>query len=240
MLVALDLTARQAARVLAQALQTHAKLEIEPRPEYFESPLWGRLESRVQDLLIVHLVDAGREFPLAALIGAMCDVRTIMSGQFYMFTTVIVDTGEGTAPRRLCLAVPDAIQVANRRRHTRKNPIEPVPVRLTLPGVGEPFVGHLANIGRGGLGCRVLQRELDELLLIGNEVRLEFMLPWMSRVYSLPSEVCSKTLSHDKDHLLVGFEFCAPDAAAQATLELLRSVLDNETQRLTEIDGEPL
>jgi len=33
MLVTLDLTTRQAHRVLLQALRTRAKLEIEPRPE---------------------------------------------------------------------------------------------------------------------------------------------------------------------------------------------------------------
>lgn len=239
MLVALDLTVRQVARVLAQAVQTQAKLEIEPRPETHDSSLWGSLESRQQDLLQVNLLDAGDQTPPAALIGATCDVRTVLSGQLYLFSTFIVDATDDSAPPRLTLAVPEAIQVANRRRFARKSPSEPVPVRLVVPSTPEPFIAHLANIAATGLGCRVLRRELDDVLFIGDRVEIEFVLPWANHIYQLPSTVCSKTPCRDRDHMLVGFEFVALDnAAARASLDLLRSVLHTETTRLTELEGD--
>ena len=237
MLVALDLTARQAARVLTQALKTRAKLEIDPRPEFMDSPLWGTLANREQDTLLVHVLDAGQNVALPTLIGAMCDVRTILSEQLYMFSTMIVDASTGTAPRHISLAVPDVIQVANRRRFARRSPIEPIPVRLTVPGAAQPFVGNLANISRNGLACRAPRRELEDLLLIGDEIGLEFALPWANQLYALGATVCIKTPGTDQDHFTVGFEFVANDAAARATLELLRAALDGETQRLTEMDG---
>lgn len=240
MLVALDLTVRQAARVLAQAVRTHAKLEIDPRPEFLDAPLWGSVEGQERDLLAVKLLTGGDAIALPKLVGAMCDVRTILSEQLYLFTTVIVDVAAETAPRRLHLAAPQNVQVANRRRYTRKSPLEPIPVRLTLAGRPDPYVGSLANISRTGLACRVLRRELEELLFIGDEVQLEFVLPWATQIYSLPAQICGKNLAPDQEHVSVGFEFIAQTAATQATLELLRVALDNETERLTELDGETL
>lgn len=240
MLLALDLTARQATRVLTQAVRLRAKLEIDPRPVFLDTPLWGTLEGREQELLVVQLMETRQELVGASLIGAMCDVRAVLSGQLYLFSTLIADATDNTAPRRLTLAVPEVVQVANRRRFTRRSPIEPIPVRLTVPGARDPFVGNLANISRNGIGCRVAKRELEDLLLIGNEVRVEFVLPWTNHVYSLPAEVCTKNECYDQDHLIIGLEFRADEAAARATLELLRTALDNETQRLTEMDGDIL
>lgn len=238
MLLALDLTTRQATRVIEQALRTRAKLEIDPRPDFLDSPLWGTLTGRENNLLAITLMNTNSDVPLTTLVGAMCDVRTILSGQLYMFSTVIVDASDATAPRRLTLAVPDLMQVANRRRFTRKSPTEPVPLRLTVPTADQPFVANLANISRSGLGCRVRRKELDNLLLIGDEVGVEFVLPWISQVFTLATEVCTKTPSQDPDHMIVGLEFKTQTSAAQATVDLLRAVLDNETQRLIETDGD--
>lgn len=234
MLVTLDLTVRQASRMLAEAVKSRAKLEIDPRPEFRETPLWGTLEGRNQDLLQVNLVDTVHPQTVAELLGVMCDVRTILSGQLYLFSTVILEATDNSAPRRLGLALPDAIQVANRRRYARRSPIEPVPVRL-LQGAGtQPLVGTMTNISRSGLGCRLPRQQAEDQLLIGDEVQLEFALPWLNQVYTLPSEVCTKSSSLDPDHLTVGFEFVARDAACRATLELVRAAIDNETRRLTE------
>lgn len=238
MLLALDLTARQAARVLAQALRCRVKLEIEPRPETCTTLLWGTLVSGERDLLKVDLHDFGDDVSLAALTGATCDVRSLIGGELYLFSTFIVEATENTVPQRLVLATPELIQVANRRRVMRKTPHEPVPLRLTLPSSPQPFVAELANIGQGGIGCRLAQGELEQLLLIGDEVQLEFVLPWSSEVYRLPAIVCGKTAYAD-DRVVVGFEFRTPDPAAAAALERLRIALTTETARLSDTNGEP-
>lgn len=234
MLVTLDLTVRQAARALAQAVQTHAKLEIEPRPEVHSTLLWGSLTGRDGDVLQVDLHDFGRDLPLAPLIGAMCDVRTILSGQLCMFSTFIVDVCETSVPQRILLAIPPTIQIANRRRFARKTPTEPVPVRLTVPGNPTPFVAILTNIGPNGLACRVVSQELDELLFIGDPIRLDFVLPWSNDGFSLVGNVCSKNPAGEEHHRIIGFEFTADDPPA---VERLRGALTEETARLIEKDG---
>lgn len=236
MLVALDLTARQAARVLEQAVRFRAKLEIDPRPEAAGELLWGTLEGREQDLFLVNLHHPGAQGALPHLIGAICDVRMILSDQLCMFSSFVVDVRDNAVPQRLTLAVPDTIQVANRRRFARKSPVEPVPVRLSLGADQANFVAILSNIGPTGLGCRTANRELDEALLIGDEVQLEFVLPWAHDVFTVWAAVCTKNATGDNGHMTVGFEF--DPAKSDACLERLRAALNDEAARLTEMDSD--
>ena len=237
MLITLDLTTRQAHRVLLQAIRTRAKLEIEPRPEAISALLWGTLAGQEQEALLVDLHDADHDVAPTALVGAMCDVRTILSGQLCLFGSHILDVSTHAVPQRVTLAVPDTIQVANRRRFTRKAPIEPVPVRIALPATPAPFVAILSNIGPRGLACRAVQPDVDDLLFIGDLVQLEFLLPWSNEVYALPASACSKTRCREEGHLLIGFEFVAPED--DASLTHLRTALNNEAARLTEQEGKP-
>ena len=150
MLLALDLTERQAARVLERALRTRAKLEIEPRPESQSALLWGTLIGNDHThLLKVDLHDCGNDDRLTMLIGAHVDVRMLIDGELYLFSTFVVDAVDNAVPPRLSLATPELLQVANRRRVVRKTPNEPVPIRVVVPGAQQPFVAELANIGQG-------------------------------------------------------------------------------------------
>lgn len=237
MLITLDLSARQAQRALGQALRTHVRLEIEPRPESHDTLLWGALAGREKDVLMVDLHDAGHVAPLVTLIGAMCDVRMILSGQLCLFSTYILDVVDVTIPQRLALAVPETLQVANRRRFARKAPVEPVAVRFAAAGVPSSAVAILANIGPTGLACRVVDPELSDQLCIGDEVELEFVLPWSNEVYTLPAAICNKNRCREEGHLMVGFEFVAE--ANEVALLRLRAALRDETARLTEKEGEP-
>ena len=134
------------------------------------------------------------------------------------------------------LVTPETVQVANRRRFARKAPIEPVPVRFLPPGAATPLVAILSNIGPTGLGCRVVNRELEDLLFIGDQVEVEFVLPWSNEVYTLRAVVCNKNRCREEGHLLVGFEFVQENEAA---LVRLRAALSDETARLTEREGQP-
>ena len=236
MLVTLDLTARQAARVLAQAVRLRATLEIEPRPETHNALLWGHLVGREDDLLLVDLHDGGHQIPLSGLYGAMCDVRTILSGQLCLFSTHIADAVEHGVPQRVLLAIPEVVQVANRRRFARKQPSEQIPVRLLVPGGHAPLIATLVNIGASGLACRAAGQLLDELLFIGDELQVEFVLPWTAEIFILPAVVCSKSRGGDENLMTIGFEFVARNN--EQTLERLRAVVSDETARLTEMDGD--
>lgn len=236
MMIALDLSPRQTARVIEQAVQSRAKLEVEPRPDVCAELIWGSVESREDAVFIVTLHHTAEDLALSRLVGAMCDVRTILSGQLCLFSTFIVDVEDNVVPRRIRLAIPDVVQVANRRRFARRTPTEPIPVRLTPPSSNATFVGILSNIGPSGLGCRIVSQELDEVLLIGDEILLEFVLPWQTETFRLPAAVCSKTNCGEDGHIIAGFEFVAK--GNEEALERLRASIQAETARLTQLDGE--
>lgn len=237
MLVTLDLSVRQAARVITQAVRTRAKLEIEPRPDFPFEPLWGIVASRDQDVLSVELLNARGEAPIRALIGAMCDARTILSQQLYMFETAVVDVSECTAPIRILLTVPATIRVANRRRFSRRSPVETVPIRLVPQGATQPIIGVLTDLSRNGVGCRVPRAGAEELMLIGERLDAEFTLPWSKTIYALSSIVCSKSACQGSDEMSLGIEFSPVGAAQQATLDLFRSMLETEHERLLDTEA---
>ncbi len=239
MLVALDLTERQAHRVLAQARQQRARMEIEPRPEHWTALLWGTVVDGDEHQMRVDVQGLGPDTDITPLLGATCDVRVMLSDQLYMFSTFIVDVRRDAAPHWLSLANPQIIQVANRRRVLRKAPTEPIPVRIVPPDSQQGQLGDLANIGAGGIGCRMNRKDVGELLLIGDKVQVEFVLPWTGELFTLPATVCTKSSGSDPEQLAVGFEFVtAPGGASTSDLDRLRRALNSETSRLTEMNGD--
>ena len=239
MVVTLDLTPRQAARVLEQAVRQKAKVELEPRPELCQSLIWGAVQSCADNLLRITLQGPGQETSLAPLIGAYCEVRTVLSGHLYVFSTCVIDSIDQTSPRSLMLAVPAVIRYANRRRFARRAPIDSIQVHLTLNNVERTTGGEMCNIGIRGLACRVPAADANEMLFIGDELLVAFELPWIPEVFRLPATVCTKSKTAEEDQIILGLEFCEDGAqvGSQAALCRLREALNRETENLVEMDG---
>jgi hypothetical protein len=227
MLAALDLTARQAGRVVAQAVRIKARVELEPRPDTCDELLVGHITGVDGNLLRVGLAPGQHRFPLAGLIGAFCDVRLVLSGQMYMFSTCIIEATENSAQLHLVTAMPESVQVANRRRGIRKQLGGTVQVQLWAEGVSEPFICEITDIAADGLGCSGTKRELDEVLLVGDEVHIRFELR-DAGPFALNAILCNKSCSSAAaDQVLVGMEFKVSEEneEARATLERLRNAL---------------
>ncbi|MBN2447549.1 MAG: PilZ domain-containing protein [Phycisphaerae bacterium] len=236
----IDLTPRQARRVLEQALRGGADLEIEPRTRPEDEPLHGRIIGQDGNLLRVDLVEGAPRLPVATLLGAFCDVRMVLSGQLYLFSTCVVDVLDTHSPVRLLLAVPDTIHVANRRRFERRTLSEFTQVRLWPQGSKTPYICELCNISGDGLACRMVRGELEELLLVGDEVRVRFGMMSSGEVFELQSVVCNKSVTHDRTQLIVGVEFRSSPADQQTTdaVRRLRTALCELATNLPEMDGE--
>jgi hypothetical protein len=240
MLLGMDLTPRQAARVLEQALRNRAEFEIEPRNTSDDQVICGRLTGREGDLLVVELPDRNPPTPLLALIGAFCDVRTELSGELYLFSTCVMDLSDASVPQRLLLAVPQTLQVANRRRFERRTPGSWAQAHLSGGPIDVPEAGVILSISPTGLACRTVHAQLDDVLLIGDGIRVSFRLSDHAEPFELLATVCNKSLARDKSYLDLGLEFNREPAnqTAQQALERLRMFLSDPATDTT-TDGEP-
>lgn len=240
MVNALDLTQRQSARLLEQAVRTQARLEIEPRNLPDGEILTASIVGRQGTSLVVSLNRNPSQLPPLALIGAFCEVRSTMLGQIFLFTSCVVDVVDAAGRTRLTLSLPDIIQVANRRRHERNG--SPVASTVRLTGAdGQPLgAGPLANLSADGLACTIDWTETADEPLVGDELRVSFELAGIDESFELPAVVCNKSRQRDSSQLLVGLEFTRTEGNDASTLALnrVRSLLTEMMSQFTKSDGD--
>lgn len=241
MQLTIDLTPRQAARVLAQALRAQARLQIEPRNLPEGETLRGQLTGREGDLLVIELTDDQHALPLTVLIGAYCEVQTVLSGELYTFSTYVLDVAKGGHRTQALMVAPQTIEVANRRQFERTVATVASQVRVWTAAQQVPTVGLLADVSVNGLACNIPGTGLDEALAIGDGLRVSFEIAGFDEVFELPVILCNKAITPDKQQLSLGVQFNAQpdDPVAQHTLQRIRAALLKLTTDSTEMDGEP-
>jgi c-di-GMP-binding flagellar brake protein YcgR len=240
MQLAIDLTPRQAVRVLEQALRMQADLEMEPRNLPDDQTLRGKLLGREGELLSVRIQDDKLALPLTVLIGAFCDVRTVLSGEMYTFTTYVLDVIEDAKPGRVLLVVPESVQVANRRQFERTNATVASRIRVWSGPSATPAVGLLANVSADGIACNLPGTALDGELALGDRLRVNFELAGFDEAFELPVILCNKTLKRDQQQLSLGLKFDAPtdDPVAQHALQRVRAALFELMTNFTDTGGD--
>lgn len=227
MLVTFDLTSRQLARVLEQAVRNHASFEIEPRTWPENQFLRGAVANRDGNLLRIELDDTHPGSSLTGLIGSFCDVRTVLSGQMYLFSTCVVDVADCGVPRRLVLAAPTMIQLVNRRRFERRSLCGNSPVRVEATGADEAPAGEILDISADGIACRVTGDDLGDVFFVGDEIRVSFELPDRGGSFDLPAIICNKKPAADGQEYTIGLKFTPRqnDSASRGALQRLRGIL---------------
>lgn len=239
MLITLDLTRRQIARVLEQAIRAHCGVEIETRTRPDDRPICGTLHDRRENVLRVDVPEQAVDQPLERLIAAFCDVRMTVAGELYLFTTCVIEVTDETVPRRMLLAVPDAMQVANRRKFLRRSFAQDAEVRIVAEEFDEPLRTTLSDISGDGLACHGPRVALDTLL-VGDGVLLEFDLPGCAEHFHLAATVCSKTPADGRDSLIIGLEFnvVPGDTEARDAIDRLRELLIRDSADATRPEGQ--
>ncbi len=227
MIAALELTRRQAARAIREAIHNRAGLEIETRIDPNVTPLCGQITGQAGNRLRVRLEPTDHPLSPDTWIGAFCDVRMTLGGALYLFTSCVLDVHSDASGTTLELALPSQIQLCNRRRFERTPATIASRVYLWPQGAESPHLGLLHNIGPHGLACRFPGTQLDEKLLLGDPVRVGFELPGFDEAFELPATVCNKSSRQQGQELLVGLEFTPADddVVGQHTLARLQACL---------------
>lgn len=220
MVASLDLTAPQTTRVLEQAVRLQATIELDVRPFGMQGrPFRGTVIGREQSLLRVR-PEARADFSDPLLVGAFCDALLVMNGDRFEFCTCVIDVGSAVAPE-LLIAIPQGVQIANRRRYVRKAPAEGRSVQLWLKGGDVALTCNMVDIAPTGLAVRGHRGDLDEILFVGDALRVTIDIAAIGESFDLPVEICTKTLESDRQSLTVGLEF-ASEGSAQDLLALSR------------------
>lgn len=238
---AFELTPRQSARLVEQALRARAALEIEPRTALDGHVIHGTLDGREGNLLSVRLAPAEGDGLPTGLVGVFCDVHMVQSEQLYCFSTCVLDVSDTGSPVYLLLATPEFVQVSNRRRFERHSVPVAAQVRIAPQSPSPTYVALLADVSVVGLACSLPNPTDDQALLIGDPVRLNFELPGLDRSFDLPAIVCNKSVTADKQLLTLGLEFAVPpgERDARETYERLKAAIYSMTAEAARTDERP-
>lgn len=235
--LSLNLTARQAARVLEQAVRTHVRVVLEPRSRVDLGAFEGVVGCREGNLLRVDLPNYEHRTTLIELIGAFCDARLHLDAELYLFTTNILDVVDDLEPPRLLLAIPEQLQVLNRRRFERTSAVIASQARL-WPDGQPAAVGLLASVSASGAAVNLPGPDADEYLYVGDAVRVNFEIAGFNGRFELPATICNKSLNADRSVLTVGLEFSSSgNPADRQELGRLHATLCQLAAQMTESEG---
>ncbi len=210
---AIDLSLRQSARTLEQAVRYQATALLEPATWPTEEGLKGRLIGCDAATVRVEITEP----PIMALNdlpGTYCDATIELGHDRFLFSEQVVTTELQNQRWHLDLARPSRLQVCERRRFWRVRLAESSSVRLQW-GEGSPpaaATGRLCNISGEGLACLAAAADVEGLL-IGETALASFQLPGYEERFEIAAVLCNKTPTTDSDKLILGMQFLEPASA---------------------------
>lgn len=207
---AIDLSPRQSARTLEQAVRYQATVLIEPGLWPDSDGMKGRLAALEADNLRAELTEPSMLRP-SAMVGSECDVTLLLGHDRFLFTTHASDAGHSDKRWWVSLARPTRIQVCQRRRFWRVKLAESsqVQLRRDAEGAGSEIRGWLCNISGEGMACLVEAGEAEELR-IGETIATSFALPDGGPPFRLDAVLCNKTPNAESDRIILGMQFLEP------------------------------
>lgn len=251
MAYAIDLSKRQSARTIEQAIRHKARVVLEPRAWPDGQSVICRMEAapnphphgiNKNDLLVLHCeLDPEREDAAgqalltqrnnaATMLGTYCDVLVHLGEQCYLFSSDVTRVVAADATRRavqIFVSRPDTIQVAQRRRFRRIQLAHSSKVQITWTDAEDrkqEAIAWLCNLSEDGLACRS-EANVADLMFIGEQVHLCFTLtPGQSEPFRIDATMCNKAPAGTQGKMLLGMQFVvgAGHDLSTASVECLR------------------
>lgn len=222
----LELSSRQANRLLEQARRTGATLEIEPRGPGARTTLTAVLLELDPRVIRVRLAETTAEDGLIELTGSFCDGRVQIDDELYSFSACILDVADERHPLEMTLTRPSVIQLNNRRRFERTTVRSASPISLWFAGQAEPCKGEIISISPMGLACRTGD-SVNDFVCVDDHLRVMLELAGFDEPFELPAVICNKALDVPGQRLVLGlaFDVAPDDDVHQHTLQRLHAVL---------------
>jgi len=213
---AIDLSTRQSARTLEQAVRYRATVLIEPGLWPDADGLKGRLIALDAESLRAELTEPS-VFRPSHMVGSYCDVSLLLGQDRFLFSTHALDAKQAGERWSVSLARPEKLRVYQRRRFWRVKLAESARVRLRrdADNAGTEIVGWLCNISGEGMACLV-EADAAERLHVGETIAASFALPDAGPPFDLHAVLCNKTPNAENEKMILGMQFL-PSASSRTT-----------------------
>ena len=207
-LFAYELEARQAQRILEQALRAGARVTLTPGTEN-PTPLQGVLVSATAESLWIEVrqprieLDAGLQSVCCEGVFELGDTRYLLASN----VLAVVSDGED---RRLEIVRPEGLQVLQRRRFWRAQVQDSSPVLVSRPAADgqAPWscLASMLNVSVDGLACLAERSEADATA-VGEQLRLVVRVCPAEEPFVVDAVLKSKTAAGTEGQIVLGFQF---------------------------------
>lgn len=200
----IKLDIEESQQILENGIRTQSQLVLES-PEFGENTINGYLISGDASALLMEITGQPA-IALQRLANCRCDVR-LYSDRRYGFSAIIQAIPQWGKSCCLALTRPRTINLYERRRFLRAKlaPSTQVKIEWQANGVMHRHQATMLNISAEGLACRV-EDDVAAVVQAGEQVRLQFDLPYCARIFDFQATLCNKTPASE-GHTILGLHF---------------------------------
>lgn len=219
---AIDMNRTQSHRIIEHALRVRAEVSVWPCTQADERPVAGPLAGRTDAGLVIQATHDSAPLPL---VSAYCEAGFRLDDARFMFSTHIIHVAQDENACRLEIALPDSIQVLQRRRYQRRELRGNATIKIAPPNGAArgAIAAALLNIGPGGLACRCDRASADRFG-IDAPVRVSFALREGNMAFEFDAHIRGKTSGAEPEHLILAVAF-APNSEQREDIERLTEAL---------------
>lgn len=223
-----ELSDRQSARVIEQAISQQVPVRIDPHHSCGLVPFSAQMVSTDGDQFTFRILEETSPCSEALVPGLYCQAEFSVGGSPYLLNIYLTEIH--LQEHTLCTNRPKLVQVLERRKFMRAQTAPATTITVQWPAESRQALAKLFNIAGGGLAFRI-DNEMADYIAIGDVLEAQFELTGLPNRFAFPINICNKTLASDEQSVIVGAQFQESGPGVQAgDLDELRRFLAAQQQ----------
>lgn len=223
-----ELTDRQSARVIEQAIREEVTIRLDPHYSSGLEPFGVRLVAEEAEHLMFRILEDQGDAGQGLMPGQYCQAQFSLAESVYLLSVYVVELKQ--AEQLLRTGRPKLVQILERRRFIRSGVAAPTTLTLRWLTEDRQTTAPLFNVGGGGLAFRV-PKDVSDAIAIGDVLQVSFELPGLPRQFDLKINICNKTVASDEQSVIIGSQFQdEPGDGQLGDLDELRRFLATQQQ----------
>lgn len=223
-----ELTDRQSARVIEQAIREQATIRLDPHYSSGLEPFAVQMTGEDAEYLTFHILEDQGDAGQGLMPGQYCQAQFSLGESVYLLSVYVIELD--AASLTLKTGRPKLVQILERRKFIRTSVAAPTMLTLRWLSQDRQAQASLFNVGGGGLAFRV-SKDLGDDIAVGDLLEIDFELQGIPRQFTFKVNICNKTITSDEQSVIVGSQFQeAPEDSQLGDLDELRRFLATQQQ----------